>query len=234
MYGGLSSVGVIVARGGSKGLLRKNMLEAGGRPMVAWSVEACQQSRHLDYFLISTDDKEIAATAREAGCPVPFMRPDSLAEDDSSIHDVVIHALDSCDAVYDLVVLLQATSPLRTGADIDRGIETCVDREAPAAVSVTPSGKTPYWHFFLDGDARLRRVIDAPPSSRRQDLPPTHELNGAVYVARTDWYRREKTFMTKATAGFVMPRERSIDVDTALDLIVVRAIFATQTETKGA
>jgi N-acylneuraminate cytidylyltransferase len=234
MYRGLSSIGVIAARGGSKGLPRKNVLEAGGRPMVAWSVEACKQSRHLDHFLISTDDEAIAAVAREAGCSVPFIRPGSLAKDDSSIHDVVIHALDSCDADYDLVVLLQATSPLRTGADIDRGIETCVDRNAPAAVSMTPSGKTPYWHFFLDGDARLRRVIDSPCSSRRQDLPPTHELNGAVYVARTDWYRQKRNFMAETTVGFVMPRERSIDVDTALDLLFVRAIFATQTETKGA
>lgn len=227
MIDGKRVLAVITARGGSKGLPRKNVLEVGGKPMVAWSVEAGRQSRYVDRLILSSDDNEIIAAARAADCEVPFKRPDSLAGDAIPIQDVLIHALDNLAETFDYLVLLQATSPLRGAADIDGAIETCLRTGAPACVSVTTPGKPPYWMYHVDAEGRMERVVEPPAeANRRQQLPPVTVLNGAVYVVRVDWFRAERTFVTGETRAWVMPPERSVDVDTRLDLIFARALMA--------
>lgn len=233
MIDGKSILAVIAARGGSKGLPRKNVLDVGGKPMVAWSVEAAKQSRYIDRLVLSSDDDEIIAVARDHGCEVPFGRPPELAEDDSSIYHALFHATDNLDQVYDYIVLLQATSPLRVAADIDGCIEQCINNNAPACVSIVSPAKSPYWSFRLDDEDCLEPLLPPPASTnRRQTLPPAYAVNGAVYVARIDWLREHGNFIVDGeTRGYVMPDDRSLDVDTALDLTFVRAVIAEQTKT---
>jgi CMP-N,N'-diacetyllegionaminic acid synthase len=220
---------VIPARGGSKGLPGKNVLEVGGRPLLAFSVEAAKTSGVIDHVILSSDDDDIIAVAKKCGCDVPFRRPPELATDSAATIDVVLHALDQM-AGYDVVVLLQPTSPLRTAADIDGACAQFAQRGAPACVSVTLAEQSPYWMYHITGEGDLRPVLAAPPGvTRRQDLPPVYALNGAIYVADVAWLRSSRNFLTPETVPYVMPVERSLDVDTAADFERMLATIAMQT-----
>jgi len=229
MIGDSTALGVIAARGGSKGLPRKNVLPLAGRPMIAWSVAAGQESRHLDRLILSSDDREIIDTARAAGCEAPFVRPRELAGDDISVVPALVHALDALGESYDFIVLLQATSPLRRGADIDACLELAADTGAPAVIAVTRPAKSPYWMVKLDNESRMQRVVEPPAENRahaRQLLPDVYVPNGAVYVARTGWLRETGTFVSPDTRAYVMPQERSVDIDTRIDFLLAEALLA--------
>ncbi|MSP49859.1 MAG: acylneuraminate cytidylyltransferase family protein [Alphaproteobacteria bacterium] len=220
---------VVAARGGSRGLPGKNLLPLGGRPVVAWSILAARASGIVDRTVLSTDDPAIARAGRDAGGEVPFLRPAELATDEASVHDALIHALEQVGDGFDYVVLLQAASPLRTAVDIDGAIRTCVAAGAPVCISVAPVDKV-YWSFHLTPDGRLQTVLGPEwQARRRQDLPPAYAPNGAVYVAQVDWYRQHRVFIHPDTVAYVMPPERSFDLDTALDMKVISAVFAAET-----
>lgn len=212
----LKVLGLIPARGGSKGIPRKNVKRIAGKPLIAWSIEAALRSRSLDAVVVSTEDAEIAAVAREWGAQVPFLRPAEFAQDDSPGIDPVLHALEQLPE-FDAVLLLQPTSPLRTTEDIDACIELAQVQASPSAVSVSEPTKHPYWMYRLDGGQRMQPLIDVPPVSRRQDLPAVYAMNGALYYARADWLRQQRNFVTAQTVAYVMPPERAVDLDTALD-----------------
>lgn len=217
MIAGLSVLALVPARGGSKGLPGKNIRPVDGRPLLDFTVAAARASRSVDRVVLSTDDDAIAQVALASGCEVPFRRPAQLASDEARSIDVVFHALDSLPA-HDLVVLLQPTSPLRAAADIDAACTALIDSGAPACVSVTLAEQSPWWMYCLDDGQHLRPLLDTPgAATRRQDLPAVYTLNGAVYVARTEWLRRSGTFVTADTVAYVMPQERSIDIDTLED-----------------
>lgn len=208
---------LIPARGGSKGLPRKNVLVAGGRPLIGWTIAAAQASHVVDTTVLSSDDEEIMAAARSCGCAVPFRRPDELASDTASTMDVVLHALDQLPS-YEYLVLLQPTSPLRTAADIDAAFELMVRSGAPSCVSVSGVEQSPYWMYRVGADDRLSAVLPVPEGvTRRQDLPAIYTLNGAIYIARIDWLRRVRSFVGAETVAYRMPAERSIDIDTRED-----------------
>ncbi|MBI2236393.1 MAG: acylneuraminate cytidylyltransferase family protein [Magnetospirillum sp.] len=227
MIGDKRVLAVITARGGSKGLPRKNILDVGGKPMVAWNVEAGKGSRYVDRLILSSDDDEIIAAAKSAGCDVPFKRPATLATDEIGIQDTLIHALDTLGEPYDYLVLLQATSPLRIAADIDGALELCDRTGAPGVASVTVASKAPYWMFQLAADGGMRRMVEPPgKSNRRQEFPTVYALNGAVYVVRVAWFREALTFVTEQTQAWIMPPERSVDIDTRMDLLLARALIA--------
>lgn len=208
---------LITARGGSKGLPRKNVLLAGGRPLVAWTVQAALKAEAVDRVILSSEDDEIIAVASAAGCEVPFRRPPELANDQASSMDVVIHALSELPG-YDYVVLLQPTSPLRTSCDIDAAFRSMLDNDAPACVSVTEVEQSPYWMYTLSGDDRLYSVLESQPNfSRRQDLPPVYVLNGAIYIAKIDWLLQTRSFLSPETVAYKMPKDRSLDIDDETD-----------------
>lgn len=225
MIHGKTILAVIPARGGSKGLPRKNILPLGGRPLLAWTVAAARGARLLDRFVLSSEDQEIIEVAKSVGCEVPFVRPRELAADDTPGIAPILHALRVLPERYDYVVLLQPTSPLRIASDIDDCIERCHSMGASACVSVTPATKTPYWYYRLDEQERLCPLLDGPRATRRQDLPECFLLNGAVYVARTQWLLETKTFLTDETLGWVMPRERSLDIDSREDLALCEVLL---------
>jgi len=218
---------IIVGRGGSKGLPGKNVALLAGKPLVAWSVAAAKGARSVTRAILSSDDDDIIAAAQAAGCEVPFKRPPELATDEASVYDAMFHAVDQLDEEYETVVLLQATSPLRTADDIDEAVAKLRERGAPSVVSVSLAPKPPHWMYTLDED-RLQQVVEeAWSSDRRQALPHYYVPNGAVYVAKLDWLRQAGTFYSPETIGYVMPRERSIDIDAPIDLMVARAIIET-------
>ncbi len=226
MIGGLSVLALITARGGSKGLPGKNLRLLGGRPLVAWSVEQARASALIDRVVISSDDPEIIARAVAAGAEAPFVRPAELADDRASSAEVVSHALAALERRYDLLVLLQPTSPLRSVADIDACIRRVADSGAPSCISLTEPAKSPWWMYHMDAAGRLAPLLEGGAAARRQDLPPVYAPNGAVYVVRVPWFLDHRAFVGDGSLGHVMPPERSIDIDTALDFRLAEAIVA--------
>jgi CMP-N,N'-diacetyllegionaminic acid synthase len=226
MIEGKSVLAVVPARGGSKGLARKNTRLCAGKPLVAWSIEAATEARHVDRVILSSEDPEIIETARSRGCEVPFVRPLELAADTSSMVDVVLHALATLGTSYDYVVLLQPTSPLRVARDVDGCLEAAHLAASPSAVSVAEPAKSPYWMYTRDAVGLLSPLFPTEArANRRQDLPTVYALNGAVYAVSTVWFARTKAFVTSETVGYVMPPERSVDVDSALDFALCEALL---------
>lgn len=217
MIGNKRVLAIIPARGGSKGLPRKNVLPVADKPMIAWTITAALQSRYIDSLILSSEDAEIIEVARQWGCAVPFVRPAELAQDTSSTMDVVLHAMQQV-TPHDFVVLLQPTSPLRNTADIDHCIARCFESEQ-ACVSVTTPEKTPYWMFYINAAQQLQPILGnwQVLQQRRQDQAPVYVLNGAVYVASWDGLLDKKSFLTETTTAYLMPPERSLDIDTAKD-----------------
>jgi len=210
-------LGVIPARGGSKGIPRKNLRVVLGKSLIAWTIDEAKKSRYIDRLILSSEDAEIIRIARESGCDVPFVRPPELADDDTPGIEPVLHALEQLPE-YDYVVLLQPTSPLRTSEDIDGCLELCEQQGAPACVSVRRSRENPYWTFRIGPDGCMSPVVsNGNHSGRRQDYPIFFVLNGAVYVCRPDWLKRTRAFVAADTIAYVMPEERSLDIDEEKD-----------------
>lgn len=217
MIGTRKVLALIPARGGSKGIPGKNIADLAGKPLIAWTIEAAQACAGVDAIVLSSDDPAIAEVAARFGCTVPFMRPPALATDEASSMDVVYHALAQLPE-FDVVLLLQPTSPLRTAADI----EACLDllKDAPAVVSVRPSEDHPYLTFEINDGGTMKPYAkpSAGQSLRRQDLPGAWCLNGAIYAADAAWLKNQRSFVSSETIAYQMPSERSIDIDTPADL----------------
>ncbi|WP_341894455.1 acylneuraminate cytidylyltransferase family protein [Ferrovibrio terrae] len=228
MIGKEKVLAIIPARGGSKGVPRKNVRIVGGKPLIAWTVASALAAKTVDRTILSSDDPEIMTAAQDWGCEIPFTRPPNLATDTASMLDVVHHAVENCGGGFEWVVLLQPTSPLRSPDDIDATIYACVQANAPAAVTVTPSDKSPFWMYFRGESGLMKPVLDDPRtlSYRRQDLPSAYALNGAVYVARRDWLKGRSSFVSPETICHIMPRDRSIDIDTEFDLSMLEAYLS--------
>jgi CMP-N,N'-diacetyllegionaminic acid synthase len=207
---------LIPARGGSKGISRKNIKLIAGKPLIVWTIEAALRSSMLSAVVVSTDDPEIADVARRAGAQVPFMRPAELAQDQSPGFDPVLHALDQLPQ-FDSVLLLQPTSPLRNTDDIDACLQMALAHNAPSVVSVSEADTHPYWTYRVTEGHALKLFVEAEPIARRQDLPPAFALNGALYFAEVNWLRSSRSMVGAETLAYVMARERSVDLDTPLD-----------------
>jgi CMP-N,N'-diacetyllegionaminic acid synthase len=208
---------IIPARGGSKGIPRKNIKPLAGKPLIAWTIESALQARGIDRVIVSTEDEEIALVAKQCGAEVPFLRPLALAQDDTPGIAPVLHAIDQL-PYYDWVLLLQPTSPFRSAEDIQGIIQFCRDQSAPSVVSVTQVSKHPFWMYQRDEQYRLQPLIpNRPEITQRQDLPAAYALNGALYLARTDWLIQNQGFIGPETLGYVMSEEHSVDLDTSVD-----------------
>lgn len=223
-------IAVISARGGSKGVPRKNVLPVAGKPLIAWTIAAALGSRQVSRLIVSTDDPEIAHVAREHGAEVPFLRPSEMARDDSPVIDAVEHALHwverSEGRLPDYVVLLQPTSPLRQTADIDGAIDLACARNADAVLSVCEASPHPYLARRLGKDGSLADFIDLPSKpNRRQDYPPAYVLNGAIYVNRVAPLLASRNFQPPGALAYPMPAERSCDIDTHLDLQIAELLL---------
>ena len=215
-------VGLIAARGGSKGIPRKNIKPLAGKPLIAWTIEAAQQSQALSRLILSTDDEEIADVGRRFGAEVPFLRPLPLAADDTLAIDVVEHALDwlakDQDCRPDYLLLLQPTSPLRTSEDIIGAIHLAEEHNAEAVVSVCPADSHPFLIKRLTEQGTLEDFVSTDQVDlRRQALPPAYALNGAIYLNRPSSLMTHRSFLPPGTHAWEMPPERSVDIDTPWD-----------------
>ena len=222
---------IITARGGSKGLPRKNILPLNGMPLIGYTIQAAQQSHYLSSnpVIVSTDDLEIAQIAKDLGADVPFIRPNELAVDDITIYPVLLHALlwvqEHRNFHPDYTMLLQPTSPLRTPDDIDEAMKILIDNNADGVVSVYPSQPHPYLSKKIV-DGRLKGLIESDTVyNRRQDMPSSYTLNGALYVARSQLLLDKQTFYNDNTYPYIMPIERSIDIDSAWEMHLANLIL---------
>jgi len=225
MSGSLEILGIVPARGGSKGIVRKNIRSLAGRPLVAWTFETARRCRTLTRVILSTDDAAIAAVGRQAGIEVPFLRPAELAGDASPATDYVRHALVFLAAEGyrpEVVVLLQPTCPLRTAADVDGCVRMLVESGADAVVSVCrlPADVHPRWQFEMDAEGGLRQYGGRSwedVASARQALGATYTRNGAVYAFRREVFERTGSFYGRRVLGYEMPAARSINIDEPAD-----------------
>lgn len=213
----------MTARGGSKGIPRKNIREVAGKPLLAWTLEAASSSSLVNRIILSTDDEEMATTGRTWGAEVPFIRPDELARDDSPHLPVVRHAVEWLEEHEgyrpDAVALLQPTSPLREARDIDGAIRLLEEKGADSVVAVAESPVHPYQMYGLTEEGRLVEVGPRREGYvRRQDVPPVYAVNGAMYLVRRDVLETAETFVAGSCYGYVMPRSRSLDVDEPWEL----------------
>lgn len=217
MIGSRRVLAVVPARSGSQRLPGKNSRPLLGRPLIAWTLEAAGASTLIDRVVVSTDDPAVAAIATEMGYPPPFVRPAHLSNATASVIDAIAHALEAIGGVWDYVVLLQPTSPLRLPGDIDDAIRLCDSRDAPSVIGVSPLPKPPTFYGRVEGGDRF--------SPGGIDLERTVVINGAVYVGRPETLLRERTFQSEGALVHMMPLERGWDVDTAAEFAVCEALL---------
>lgn len=224
-------LGLIPARGGSRGVPRKNLRLLGGRPLLAYTADSARASSTLGRVVLSTDDDEIASVGRGLGLDVPFSRPPELARDDTATLPVVLHALDTLEQSgdrYDAVCLLQPTSPLRGPGEIDDCVRLLDSAGADCVVTVHPVPHTyhPDWVWLGAPEIGLRLATGRPqPVPRRQELPPAWHRSGAVYVTRVEVLRRGSLFGARVL-GVPTPAAGSVNLDTAADFEEAERILA--------
>jgi len=216
-------IGLVPARGGSKGVPRKNIKPLAGKPLLAYTAASALAATLLDRVILSTEDEEIAGVGKRFGLEVPFMRPAELAADGTPSVLVVKHALEWLarhGETYDAVCLLQPTHPFRLPADIDGCIRMLGDTGADAVVTVSavPPEYNPHWVFFRAGDGFLRLSTgEAAPIPRRQELPPAFHREGSVYVTRCSVLNAADSLLGERLAGYPVEAARSVNIDTAED-----------------
>lgn len=221
---------IIPARGGSKGILYKNVISFAGKPLIAWTIESAIKSGCIDRVIISTDDEKIAEISRKFGAEVPFFRPPELSGDDIGTLPVLTHALkwleENDNYIPDYMMLLQPTSPLRNTEDIKESVKIAKEKNADSVISVCETKAHPYILKTVSPDGKLTDFITKPSETLpRQKLSKVYVLNGAIYLVRNDVFREKETFYTDKTYALLMPQERSVDIDTELDLKIGEFIF---------
>ena len=224
-------LGLIPARGGSKGVPRKNIKLLCGKPLLQYTAEAALQTKRLSRVILSTEDEEIADRGRACGLDVPFMRPAELAEDTTPTLPVVQHALHWLEVRgdrYDAICLLQPTNPLRRAEDINGCIELFEKTDADTVVSVlaVPAEYNPHWVYFSDEDGTLHLSTGEPsPIPRRQALPPAYHRDGSVYLTRTRVVMEEANLYGKRLFGYSMQPERSVNIDNTDDWLLAETLL---------
>jgi CMP-N,N'-diacetyllegionaminic acid synthase len=230
---------LIPARGGSKRLPRKNVLDLAGRPMIAWTIEAGLQSKYIDRVVVSTDDDEIIQVSRKYGADVPFKRPEDLAGDHVSSIDVVRHTIKSLKKEgeeYEYLIFLQPTSPLRTAEHIDAAIELLLEKRGDSVIGVTKTSHPIEWTNTLPKDLSMegffRPEYDGVHS---RDFPVRYQLNGAIYINRVTTLLQSKSLINCGkTYAYIMRREHSVDIDVYVDFLMAEALLVEAQETRNA
>jgi CMP-N-acetylneuraminic acid synthetase len=229
----MSCVAFIFARGGSKGVPRKNIKLLGGKPLIAYSIEIALQSKSIDRVIVSTDDEEIAEVARQFGAEVPFTRPAHLAQDTSAEWLSWQHAVDfvSREAEFDTFVSLPATSPLRSVEDVECCI-AALDGQTDIVVTVKKAGNNPYFNMLKRDALGFSKLVIASDQviTRRQDAPEVFDMTTVAYVTRPEFIRTHKSLFDGRMKSIVIPDERAVDIDTPVDFLVAEALLQQKKE----
>ena len=220
----MSCVALIPARGGSKGIPRKNIKPFNSKPLIYWSIKIALESNKVDRVIVSTEDEEIADIARSFSAEVPFMRPKEYAMDNSSGLEPIIHALETIPSINDLLIL-QPTSPLRRLEDIDGIFEERSKFNSSSAVSLTFSKKPSDFFFQLGNNMKIISSIDSLSIKPRQEYKKQFYLNGSLYLSSKESILKHKSLVTPDTIGYIMPEEYSIDIDTPFDWMIAEFLM---------
>jgi CMP-N,N'-diacetyllegionaminic acid synthase len=213
-------LGIVPARGGSKGIARKNIRLLCGKPLLAYTAAAAKRSARLTRVLLSTDDSEIARVGRESGLDAPFLRPRELAQDATPMIDVILHAIrwtQQQGECYDAICLLQPTSPLRSAETIDRCIAELWEKKVDTVVTVrpVPTEFNPHWVFFRDSDGLLQPSIpQREPIPSRQQLPPAYHRDGSIFATKTQVVIERGSLYGDKILGVLSPEAEACDLDT--------------------
>jgi CMP-N,N'-diacetyllegionaminic acid synthase len=238
MIKGKSVVGVIPARSGSKGLPKKNIMDLCGKPVIAWSIEAGLASKYIDTLVVSTDSKEIADIAIACGAAVPFIRPSTLATDEALTIDVISHVLmfykSQFKTVFDYIILLEPTSPIREKKDIDSMLEK-LDNSQDHFDSIISLGKVhEHPHNMKRIQAQLAKNFfpDSPLVTRRQDSESAYFPYGVAYISKTQSLLEMRTFYQPRTTFYIINRHQCFEIDDIYDFISIEAILKSMSEEK--
>ena len=215
------TLGLIPAKGCSSRFARKNIRYLGDKPLLAWAAEAARASGIIDRLILSTEDNEVADIAEDFGIEVPFLRPRELAIDPAGASDAALHAIEQLEAVgdyYNTLVILLPTCPLRTAEDIREAYELFLRKDRPFLMSVSEFSHTPLAALQQSADGTLDPYMPQYFGRQSQEMPPAYRPNGAIHVLDVEAFKRERSYLAEPLVGYVMPRERSIDIDTEEDL----------------
>lgn len=224
--------GYIFARGGSKGVPRKNIRLLGGKPLIAYAIETAQESRYIGRVIVSTDDPEIASVAQKFGAEVPFLRPAELAGDKAPEWLAWRHALEETKkesgAYPDVFVSIPTTSPLREVSDVDRCISCLLESDADIVITVKKADRSPYFNMVTIDDLGHARVVmqTGPMFVRRQDAPDVYDMTTVAYAARPEFILRENGIFSGTVRAMEVPPERAIDIDTELDFRIAEFLIS--------
>ena len=217
VYKDKTFLAIIPARGGSKRLPGKNILDLAGKPLIVWSIEAGLKSKYIDKTIVTSDNDEILAIAKKLESHT-IKRPSELASDTATSFDAIKHTIENVQK-YDYIILLQPTSPLRTEKHIDEAIKLLMEKEASAIVSVCEMDHSPLWSNTLPKDGNMNNFLRDEVNNRRsQDLEKYYKLNGAIYICQMDKLLEEKSFFLNDNIfSYKMSRKSSIDIDEKID-----------------
>jgi N-acylneuraminate cytidylyltransferase len=228
-------VAAVFARGGSKGVPRKNLRLLGGKSLLAHAIESARGSAFVGRVIVSTDDPEIAAAAAEAGAEVPFLRPAELAGDNSPEWLAWQHALRALGPGVDVMVSVPTTSPLRATEDIDACIRLLLGSDSDVVLTVKPAERSPYFNMVgRDAEGLVRPLMTLPvPVTRRQDAPPVFDLTTVAYAVRPGFVLSATGMFQGRVRAVVVPTERALDIDTELDLAFAEFLLQRQACVRG-
>ena len=224
-------LGVIPARGGSKGVPGKNIRTVLGKPLIAYAIECSLKCPSIDHLIVTTDSEQIAGIARKCGADVPFIRPAELAEDKTPMLPVLQHAVTATEEYYqktvEALVLLHPTGPLRTVDDVEGCLKLFKDSDCDAVISGNTSNRSPYFTMVMPNNGYIRLVVpSSEPIGRRQDSPPIYDLNSVVWVYSRKALMEECVRIPERTLLYVVPSERAIDIDTEFDFKILEFLMA--------
>lgn len=219
----MNILGLIPARGGSKGIPLKNIMTLASKPLIAYSIETAKKSKYIDKVVVSTEHEEIAEISKFYETEV-IKRPEQLAGDETSTIEIIFHVFDVINYNPEIVVLLQPTSPLRTPEDVDNAIELLLKNDCESVVSVCKAKHPPYWSFEIKEKYLKPIFSEKYLRMRRQELPNAYIPNGAIFISMPKILWRYKSFYCEKTIPYVMPPERSIDIDDEIDFMLAELL----------
>lgn len=226
MINGKKVLAIIPARAGSKRILNKNIRNLCEIPLIGWTLKDLHRSKYIDHSYVTTDSSVIQNIAIGFGVDAEPLRPVELASDTARTVDVVLDIINHRKKGYDIIILLQPTSPLRTIEDVDRALEFFVSRSALSLASVCEAESHPSWLSPLPEDLNMSKLIDGLQMKRSQDLTKHYRLNGAIYISTLDMIRQNESFFSPTNAyAFVMNRLASIDIDTEEDMLLAECLI---------
>ncbi len=216
-------IAIIPARSGSKGLKNKNIKKFDKKPLIYWTINSALKSKYIDKCFVSTDSKKISDISNKFGADTSFLRPSILSSDKSEISSTIIHVLKNIKENFDIIILLQPTSPLRDNNDIDKALRIFIRKNLTSLVSIS-SCDYPYEWILKKNKLNEVNFVNNNKSKNRQQAKSYFQANGAIYISTTKNYLRNKTFFNNKTYGFLMNKSKSIDIDDIIDFKIAEII----------